>query len=164
MVASNMFKCLEDLDRTGVYIIKNVLDGNVYVGSTNRSFKHRFGNHLSTLKMNKNRNKNLQSSWNNNESDVFLFSVIEYVDDMRLVGEREQYWIDYYRDNGVCLYNIDDVRLCRFTNMDHKRIVYITKAITISDEHQNWIDEHSINLSRFVQIKIDEEIKNSGGE
>lgn len=40
----------------------------------------------------------------------------------------------------------------------------ITKAITIRDEHQEWISEHSINLSRFVQRHIDEEIKNSGGE
>lgn len=39
-----------------------------------------------------------------------------------------------------------------------KVISLITKAITIGAEHQNWIDEHSINLSRFVQRKIDEEI------
>ena len=37
---------------------------------------------------------------------------------------------------------------------------YIKKTITITDSHSAWIDKNSINLSRFVQKKIDIEIKN----
>lgn len=32
----------------------------------------------------------------------------------------------------------------------------IHKTISIKDEHEEWIQKHSINLSRFVQKKIDE--------
>jgi hypothetical protein len=32
----------------------------------------------------------------------------------------------------------------------------IYKTITIKDQHQRWIKENSINLSRFVQKQIDE--------
>ena len=40
----------------------------------------------------------------------------------------------------------------------------IPKNITLRDEHQEWIEANSINLSRFVQKKIDEEIaKNECG-
>jgi len=33
------------------------------------------------------------------------------------------------------------------------------KTISIHDEHQDWIERESINLSRFVQKKIDEAIR-----
>jgi post-segregation antitoxin (ccd killing protein) len=32
----------------------------------------------------------------------------------------------------------------------------IHKTITIKDEHEEWIKKHSINLSRFVQNRINE--------
>ncbi len=34
----------------------------------------------------------------------------------------------------------------------------ITKTITIKKEHEDWIKDNSINLSRFVQRKIEEKI------
>jgi len=33
------------------------------------------------------------------------------------------------------------------------------KSITISDDQAKWVTEKHINLSRFVQAKIDEEMK-----
>jgi len=33
---------------------------------------------------------------------------------------------------------------------------YVQKNITIKKEHLDWIEKYSINLSRFVQKKIDE--------
>ena len=34
----------------------------------------------------------------------------------------------------------------------------IQKAITVLPRHQTYIEEHTLNLSKFVQKKIDEEI------
>lgn len=36
---------------------------------------------------------------------------------------------------------------------------YVKKTITITDEQEKWINEHSINLSRFVQKCLDEKIR-----
>lgn len=36
----------------------------------------------------------------------------------------------------------------------------ITKTITITERHAEWCKKHFINLSRFVQAKLEEEIKN----
>lgn len=36
----------------------------------------------------------------------------------------------------------------------------VTKSITILPRHQQFIEENTIKLSKFVQKKIDEEIKN----
>jgi len=38
----------------------------------------------------------------------------------------------------------------------------IPKSITISPRHQKFLDDRSINLSKFVQKKIDEEIDLQG--
>jgi hypothetical protein len=35
----------------------------------------------------------------------------------------------------------------------------IHKTITIKDEHEEWIEKYSINLSRFVQKRIAESMK-----
>lgn len=35
----------------------------------------------------------------------------------------------------------------------------IPKTITIYPRHEQFIEEHSINLSKYVQKKIDEDIK-----
>lgn len=39
---------------------------------------------------------------------------------------------------------------------------YVKKTITIKKEHAKWIKENCINLSRFVQSKIEEEVKKIG--
>ena len=39
---------------------------------------------------------------------------------------------------------------------------YVRKTITLKVEHVEWIKVHSINLSRFVQQKIEEEMKKLG--
>jgi len=37
--------------------------------------------------------------------------------------------------------------------------MYVRKQITIKKEHEEWIKKNCINLSRFVQKKIEEEIE-----
>lgn len=34
-----------------------------------------------------------------------------------------------------------------------------TKSITIEKEHEEWLEENAINLSKFVRNKIDEEME-----
>jgi len=41
----------------------------------------------------------------------------------------------------------------------------IKKSVTIRDDQREWVEKNHINLSRFVQAKIDEEMrKEEGGE
>lgn len=40
----------------------------------------------------------------------------------------------------------------------------IAKSITISAKHQRFVEARSINLSKFVQKKLDEEIEATGWE
>lgn len=92
----------------GVYLIRNTATGMVYVGSGAGRFgiEGRWDMHRVELRRNKHANPRLQASWNAHGESVFEFSIIETVLFREYVIEREQYWLDYYRNSGADMYNI----------------------------------------------------------
>ena len=60
-----------------IYRILNTKNNKVYIGSTNRGY-HRLEEHKKRLKSGKHVNKHLQSSWDRNGENSFLFEIIEY--------------------------------------------------------------------------------------
>jgi len=90
---------------SGVYKIKNLVSGKLYVGSA-VDITSRFKVHRSALNFDRHHNDYLKKSWDKYGEDSFVFEVIEYCSKDKLL-EREQYWIDFYgatnRDIG---YNI----------------------------------------------------------
>jgi len=92
--------------KSGIYVIKNTLNGRVYVGSAKR-FKERFADHESSLRRGVHRNRFLQSDFDKCGTGTFAFIVIEVVEgerDRRL--EREQEYITQWFDNGQRCYNL----------------------------------------------------------
>lgn len=91
---------------SGIYIIKNLLNEKIYVGSS-VNIKKRFQEHKFDLRRNKHANFHLQKSWNLYGEENFLFIELEYCDKTLLL-EREQLWIDYYKTHKEekDLYNI----------------------------------------------------------
>jgi len=80
--------------KSGVYIIKNLLNNKVYIGSS-KNVDERWVKHKFTLNNKKHCNGHLNRAWNKYGENNFKFSVIEYVELDNLI-EREQYYIDYY--------------------------------------------------------------------
>lgn len=78
---------------SGIYLITNIINGKIYVGSSVR-IKERMNTHISHLKNNRHGNRYLQNSWNKYGSDNFSFSIIEIIKNEDKLIEREQYWID----------------------------------------------------------------------
>lgn len=60
-----------------IYQIKNLINGKIYIGSTQSSFTKRKSEHIATLKGGYHTNKHLQSSWNKYGKDNFSFEIIE---------------------------------------------------------------------------------------
>jgi len=77
-----------------IYIIKNIVDGKVYIGQTS-NIKVRISSHKSELKRNKHRNEYLQNAVNKFSIDNFVFEVIEDCDETN-IDNRERYWMDFY--------------------------------------------------------------------
>lgn len=78
---------------SGVYAIKNSINGKVYVGST-VDFSRRFRDHSRALCNGTHCNKHLQSAWQKHGPDAFEFQIVEQVSDVSALIEREQAWID----------------------------------------------------------------------
>lgn len=63
-------------NNTGVYLIKNLINNKVYVGSTKTSFKIRKNKHLRLLRKNIHYNEHLQNAWNYYGEDNFIFEIL----------------------------------------------------------------------------------------
>jgi group I intron endonuclease len=87
-----MLKCT--IKKSGIYIIKNYLNGKVYVGSS-LNFSDRIKRHRADLKNNKHHSIKLQRAFNKYGIDSLEFIPIQYcAKDEILIYE--QYWINYF--------------------------------------------------------------------
>lgn len=77
----------------GIYKIKNVVTGQLYIGSST-DLHRRSNDHFSALRKNKGRHPRLQESWNQYGETAFVFEVMEIVHNPENLREREQFWID----------------------------------------------------------------------
>lgn len=80
-------------DKSGVYIIKNMVNGKFYIGSA-VCFYNRWMGHKSSLNRHIHKNPHLQNAWNKYGEDNFIFEILEIVEDTKSLLEREQFWLD----------------------------------------------------------------------
>lgn len=81
------------MKKSAVYAIRNIASGRVYVGST-ASVDRRWNAHRHNLRKGKHHSPTLQRSWDKHGADAFSFEILEKVDDVDRLLEREQHWID----------------------------------------------------------------------
>lgn len=94
----------KDILQPGVYAIRNINSGKMYIGSTSVSIKKRLWHHVSELKRNRHKNYRLSEDWVKYGEKAFEFVVLENTcTDLR---KREQHWMEFYNsvENG---YNIN---------------------------------------------------------
>lgn len=92
--------------RIGIYGIRNLLNGKIYIGKTGMNFGDRWDTHRSLLNNGKHDNPHLQRAWEKYGQENFEFIVIEdcSVDEL---SDREKYYIKLYKDIGLA-YNMHD--------------------------------------------------------
>lgn len=134
----------------GIYIIKNICNNKVYVGrSTN--IENRYNMHLSVLRRGKGY-KELQKDYNTFGEKSFYYEVLEVIEDVDKLKEREDFYIDKYD----AIYNGYNTR---------RNFPINTKSITIpvSEEHYDFINErfgkNSVQKTRFLREIVEREIE-----
>ena len=86
----------------GIYQIVNLMNGNMYIGSSS-DIPKRWRGHCHLLNKNKHHSPHLQHAWNKYGSGSFEFRIVEYCQCVKeVLIEREQYYIDLWRP----VYNI----------------------------------------------------------
>ena len=78
---------------SGVYQIRNIVNGKVYVGSA-VYLRRRWNRHLSYLRNNAHANKKLQYAFNKYGENNFVFEILEEVSDKTQLTAVEQKYID----------------------------------------------------------------------
>lgn len=63
-------------NKTGIYCIRNQINGKIYIGSTKTSFSIRKNKHLRLLRKNLHYNEHLQNAWNYYGEDKFSFEIL----------------------------------------------------------------------------------------
>lgn len=85
-----------DDSKRGVYLIKNNIDGTIYIGSTVKSFRKRWKEHVSRLRLGDHGNIHLQRAYNRDGESAFECSALECVENVDQILAREQFWLDHY--------------------------------------------------------------------
>lgn len=93
------------LSTSGIYTIRNTVNGKVYVGSA-ICFKSRFSRHITRLKKGDHHSPKLQKAWIKYGSEAFLFEPLEAVSDVGCLLSREQFWIESLSAFGENGYNM----------------------------------------------------------
>lgn len=93
------------MNKTGVYEIRNKVNGKVYYGSAALNFKNRKKDHWNALKANRHDNKHLQDAWNKYGQDAFEFKIVLFCH-QDLCAYYEQFYLDMCFDGSTCCYNI----------------------------------------------------------
>lgn len=70
----------EDFKKTGVYCIKHLSSGRIYIGSTGNSFKQRLNNHIKKLNYRVHSSKFLTNCWHKYGPEDFEFDILCVVD------------------------------------------------------------------------------------
>lgn len=89
--------------QSGIYIIRNIISGDFYIGSS-INIKRRFYEHKTALTNNKHHSIILQRAWNKYGKDSFRFEELELIDNQHIIC-REQFYLDSLKP----VYNICNI-------------------------------------------------------
>lgn len=87
---------LEDIRKKGIYRIFCLENGKSYVGSTWKSFRSRWKQHLSKLNTNNHHSHEMQNAFNKYGTDKFVAEILEIVEKEENLLDREAYYIEKY--------------------------------------------------------------------
>lgn len=137
---------------SGIYSITNLNNGKIYIGSS-VDVRSRFSQHKSGLRKSNHHNRYLQRAWDKYGEGCFEFKVIEVVEDVSVILEREQYWIDKYESYDSSIgYNISptagNTTGCMHTDESRKKISEAKKGFKHTDEFKKFIGE--CNSKRII--------------
>lgn len=84
----------ELVGKSGIYQIRNLVNGKIYIGSSKNLKNRKCHDHLNTLKRNKHQNNHLQNAFNKYGKDNFICTVIQTAENEQELNELEEYWIN----------------------------------------------------------------------
>lgn len=151
----------KDLNKCGIYCIRNIVNNKVYIGKSKNIYP-RIAGHINCLNnRSKDENRHLINAWHKYKKENFEYIILEYFDVFNdiVLSERELFWMDNYksceRDFG---YNLRrDSSSNMIVHEETKQLQSENSKGCKNGNYANyWTDEQKENLSN----KIKEQFKN----
>ena len=79
--------------KSGIYKFTNLTTQKIYIGSA-KNLRKRFTKHMFCLKTKTHHSLHFQNAWYKYGEDDFIYEIIEFVDDLNNLLNREQYYLD----------------------------------------------------------------------
>lgn len=143
----------------GVYMIKCLINGKVYIGKSN-DVKRRWREHKSRLKRNNHENEKLQHDWNKYGEDNFEFKLIENYDNEEFGIELEKKYINEYKSCDLNFgYNMTLGKGENRGEIPTEETKKKLKGHKVSEETKKKISESNIGNKNALGYKHTEESK-----
>ena len=116
-------------NQSGIYRIKNLETGAMYIGQTARSFASRWSDHRWELKAGRHHNEHLQRSYNKHGADAFEYKILEVIPQ----GDRtDQEFVNYMNEREIILIAEHDALSNGYNQTDGGRgmLGYVTSSAT----------------------------------
>ena len=149
-----------DIQKNGkpcIYLIKNKINEKIYIGSAIGHYRRK-AQHFYLLRRNIHWNSHLQSAYNKYGEENMEFSVIEFIDDLSKLSEKESFYIKKFKStNKLFGYNI---RIDCETNLGKKwpiesRIKFSLSKKGIKPPHLNYTAIAKQNNKAIVGVNKD---------
>lgn len=126
-----------DMEFCGVYVIACRENNHKYIGGTTTTFQRRMKLHLSNLKHGKHHSPALQADYNLYGPAAFEFRILEVVEDVTTIQERELFWMNELQPE----YNGKYVAIGYGGSPVERKGKSVSYRMTISDEMAAAIDQ-----------------------
>jgi group I intron endonuclease len=136
---------------SGVYKIKNIANGNTYVGSA-MNIETRWSQHKHHLNKGNHHSIHLQHAWNKYSEDVFEFSIIEICFPFVLIF-REQYWMDELKPEYNILPKAGSRLGAKVSDKTRAKLSEITKAQMTPENREKISKKLKGRISTFLGMK-----------
>ncbi|MFA5396501.1 MAG: GIY-YIG nuclease family protein [Methanogenium sp.] len=148
-----------DIHKNGkpcIYMIRNNVSNKIYIGSAIGHYRRK-GQHFYMLRRNSHFNLHLQSSWNKYGESNFIFKVLEFVENLDNLQEREEFWIKTFNSTNPS-YGYNSRTNCK-TNLNLKwpeesKFRFSEKKKGIPLLHINYSEVAQSNNKKVVGIDI----------
>jgi len=149
------------LQLRGIYIIKNSINNEFYIGSTTVNFNARFKQHIKDLKANKHHSRLLQNAYNEYGKDSFSFNIFEIIDNKEECRERERLLISEliptynmtHRVSRLVIYDLEmSIKLSRGQGGKPFEAYHLGVFIGVFECQSQFAREYNLHQSKITGI------------